>query len=141
MYFAQCHRSGEQSQPDFTDMRSLGVTIAGVAFEHLAHHFALTYSNWESVSRDVRSALGGIAGALWRLRGVQEEQRTDNLVAATHELEKSRERGLTRRYRQMLEHYGFRGSKHAGPRARERGRRILAPGVEERAGPVSSPVP
>ncbi len=87
VYFAQCHRSGEQSQPDFTDMRSLGVTIAGVAFEHLAYHFALTYSNWESVSRDVRGALGGIAGALWRLRGVQEEQRTDNLAAATHELE------------------------------------------------------
>ena len=50
VYFAQAHLPGEQSQSDFTDMRSLGVTIAGVSFEHLVYHFVLTYSNWESVS-------------------------------------------------------------------------------------------
>ncbi len=47
VYFAQRHRPGEQSQSDFTDMRSLEVTIAGVPFEHLVYHFVLTYSNWE----------------------------------------------------------------------------------------------
>ena len=98
VYFAQRHHRGEQSQSDFTDMRSLGVTIAGVAFEHLVYHFVLTYSNWESVSRchtETFEALSeGLQEALWRLGGVPEEHRTDNLSAATHELAKSRGRGL-----------------------------------------------
>ena len=57
VYFAQCHRAGEQSQSDFTVMRSLGVTISGIAFAHLVYHFVLTYSNWESV-RGVRQDYG-----------------------------------------------------------------------------------
>ena len=35
VYFAQRHHPGEQSQSDFTDMGSLRVTVAGVAFAHL----------------------------------------------------------------------------------------------------------
>ena len=58
VYFAQRHHRGEQSQSDFTDMRSLGVTIAGVAFEHLVYHFVLTYSNWESVSCSAKALPG-----------------------------------------------------------------------------------
>ncbi len=50
VYFAQRHRAGEQAQSDFTDMRSLGVRIAGEPLAHLVYHFVLTYSNWESVS-------------------------------------------------------------------------------------------
>ena len=125
VYFAQAHHPGEQSQSDFTDMRSLGVTIAGVPFEHLAYHFVLTYSNWESVSlcfTETFEALSeGLQEALWRLGGVPEEHRTDNLSAATHELAKSRGRGLTRRYREVLEHYGLRGSKNTPGRAHENG--------------------
>ena len=44
VYFAQAHRLGEQSQSDFTDMRSLGVTITGVSFVHPVYHFVLTCS-------------------------------------------------------------------------------------------------
>ena len=125
VYFAQCHRAGEQSQSDFTDMRSLGVTICGVAFAHLVYHFVLTYSNWESVSlcfTETFEALSqGLQEALWRLGGVPEEHRTDNLSAATHELAKSRGRGLTRRYRELLEHYAVRGSKNTPGRAHENG--------------------
>ena len=125
VYFAQVHRPGEQSQSDFTDMRSLGVTIAGVPFAHLVYHFVLTYSNWESVSlcfTETFEALSeGLQEALWRLGGVPEEHRTDNLSAATHELAKSRGRGLTRRYRELLEHYGVRGSRNTPGRAHENG--------------------
>ena len=125
VYFAQVHRPGEQSQSDFTDMRSLRVTIAGVAFAHLVYHFVLTCSNWESVSlcfTETFEALSeGLQEALWRLGGVPEEHRTDNLSAATHELTKSRGRGLTRRYREVLDHYGLRGSKNTPGRAHENG--------------------
>ena len=125
VYFAQVHHPGEQSQSDFTDMGSLGVTIAGVGFEHLVYHFVLTYSNWESVSlcfTETFEALSeGLQEALWRLGGVPEEHRTDNLSAATHELAKSRGRGLTRRYRELLEHYALRGSKNTPGRAHENG--------------------
>ena len=50
VYFPQTHVPGEQAQSDFTDMRKLGVRIAGEAFPHLLYHFVLTYSNWESAS-------------------------------------------------------------------------------------------
>ena len=125
VYFAQCHRPAEQSQSDFTAMRSLGITVAGVPFEHLFYHFVLTYSNWESVTlcfAETFEALSeGLQEALWRLDGVPEEHRTDNLSAATHELKKSRGRGFTERYRELLEHYGMRGSTNTPGRAHENG--------------------
>ena len=125
VYFAQVHRPGEQCQSDFTAMDALGVTIAGEAFAHLLYHFVLTYSNWESVSlcySETFEALSeGFQGALWRLGGVPEEHRTDNLSAATHELAKSRGRGFTERYQELLDHYGMRGSKNTPGRGHENG--------------------
>ncbi len=125
VYFAQRHRPGEQAQSDFTDMRSLGIRIAGEPLAHLVYHFVLTYSNWESVSlcySETFEALSeGLQGALWRLGGVPQEHRTDNLSAATHELRKSRGRGFTARYRDLLGHYGLRASKITPGRAHENG--------------------
>jgi hypothetical protein len=125
VYFEQRHRPGEQGQSDFTDMTSLGVTIAGVAFAHLLYHFVLTYSNWESVKlcfTETFEALSeGLQEALWRLGGVPQEHRTDNLSAATHELAKSRGRGFTERYRELLGHYGVVPSKNTPGRAHENG--------------------
>ena len=46
---------------------------------------------------------------------------TDNLSAATHELAKSRGRGFTERYQELLGHYGMRGSKNTPGRAHENG--------------------
>ena len=58
-------------------MGALRVTVAGVAFAHLAYHFVLTYSNWESVTRcfsETFDALSeGLQEALWRLGGVPDE--------------------------------------------------------------------
>ena len=125
IYFAQRHRPGEQSQSDFTRMDSLKVTIGGAPFPHLLYHFVLTYSNWESVtichSETFEALSEGVQNALWRLGGVPEEHRTDNLSAATHELRRSRGRGFTERYRELLDHYGLRASKSSPRRAHENG--------------------
>lgn len=125
VYFAQRHRPGEQGQSDFTDLSALGVTIAGEPFAHLLYHFVLTYSNWESVSlcySETFEALSeGLQGALWRLGGVPAEHRTDNLSAATHELKKSRGRGFTERYQELLGHYAICPSKNTPGRAHENG--------------------
>ena len=110
MYFAQRHRRGEQAQSDFTYMGKLGVTIAGEPFGHLLYHFVLPYSNFKAVSlcfsKTLEAFLGGLQAALWQLGGVPREHRTDNLSAATHELQESRGRGFTSRYRELLDHYG-----------------------------------
>jgi hypothetical protein len=125
VYFSQRHEPGEQSQSDFTDMRGLKVTIAGVPFMHLLYHFVLTYSNWESVTlcftETFEALIEGLQEALWRLGGVPAEHRTDNLSAATHELSKSRGRGYTERYRGLLEYYGMRASRITPGRAHENG--------------------
>ena len=126
VYFEQRHRPGEQAQSDFTNMNELGVTIGGVAFPHLLYHFVLTYSNWESVkicfSETFEALSAGLQEALWRLGGVPQEHRTDNLSAATHKLGRgSRGRGYTERYQEVLDHYGLRGSKITPRRAHENG--------------------
>lgn len=125
VFFPQVHRPGEQAQSDFTDMRELAVTIAGEPFAHLLYHFVLTYSNWEWAqvcpSESLESLSAGLQGALWRLGGVPEEHRTDNLSAATHELAESHGRDFTVRYRELLDHYGMRGSRNFPGNAHENG--------------------
>jgi transposase len=125
VFFPQTHVPGEQGQSDFTDMRELGVIIAGEAFAHLLYHFVLTYSNWESVSicpsESFESLSSGMQKAFWRLGGVPIEHRTDNLSAATHELAESRGRDFTERYRELTEHYGMRASRNFPGNAHENG--------------------
>lgn len=125
VYFPQAHVPGEQAQSDFTDMRKLGVRIAGEAFPHLLYHFVLTYSNWESASicpsESFESLSAGVQTALWRLGGVPVEHRTDNLSAATHELVESRGRDFTVRYRELIDHYGLRATRNFPGNAHENG--------------------
>lgn len=125
VFFPQVHRPGEQAQSDFTDCGELGITIAGEPYPHLLYHFVLTYSNWEWAmscpSESFESLSAGLQGALWRLGGVPAEHRTDNLSAATHELAESRGRDFTVRYRELLDHYGMRGSRNFPGNAHENG--------------------
>ena len=44
VFFPQVHEPGALGQSDFTEMKSLGVTICGQPFDHLVYHFVLTYS-------------------------------------------------------------------------------------------------
>jgi hypothetical protein len=125
VFFPQIHAPGEQAQSDFTDMRKLGVRIAGEAFQHLLYHFVLTYSNWESISicpsESFESLSAGVQTALWRLGGVPVEHRTDKLSAATHELVESRGRDFTVRYRELIDHYGLRATRNFPGNAHENG--------------------
>ncbi len=67
-------------------MEDLGVTLAGVPFPHMVHHFVLTYSNVEAVSicfsESFEALAEGIEKALWQIGGAPSQHRTDHLSAA-----------------------------------------------------------
>lgn len=107
VFFPQQHYPGQLGESDFTDLSSLGVTLEGRAFEHLAYHFVLTYSNWEDVtvcfSESFEALSSGLQNAFWTLGGVPQAHRTDCLSAAVHHLDQPE--AFTERYRALLRHY------------------------------------
>ena len=111
--FAQVHYPGDLAACDFTHMDSLGVTIAGQPLAHLAYHFTLTYSNWESItlcpSESFEALSEGLQNALWELGGVPRRHRSDSLSAAVNNL--SDEREFRQRYRDLLDYYGLEGQR------------------------------
>ncbi|GAF94908.1 unnamed protein product, partial [marine sediment metagenome] len=88
VFFPQQHFPGVLCESDFTWMKSLGVTIRNLPFDHLIYHFVLTYSNWETgtlcFSESFESMSAGFQNALWELGGVPKRHRTDRLSAAVH---------------------------------------------------------
>ena len=113
VFFPQVHEPGALGQSDFTEMKSLGVTICGQPFDHLVYHFVLTYSNWESAticfSESFEALSEGLQNALWELGGVPQTHQTDCLSAAVHKLQHPDE--FTQRYAALLRHYGLKGRK------------------------------
>ncbi len=116
VYFCQNHYPGVLACSDFTHMDELGITIQGVQFDHLLYHFVLSFSNWEDgticFSESFESLSFGLQNAFWKLGGVTEKHRTDNLSAAFNNL--SEKRDLTTRYKALLDHYGVKG-EHTQP--------------------------
>jgi hypothetical protein len=114
VFFEQQHLPGREAALDFTDCTSLGVRIAGQLFAHLLFQLLLTFSRWRSVtlafSETFEALVGGLQDALWRLGGVPEVVRSDNLSAATHELP-SGGRELNQRFALVLEHYQVRSTR------------------------------
>jgi hypothetical protein len=123
VYFAQEHHPGELCQSDFTDMASLGVTIAGAPFKHLVYHLVLTYSNWETgticFSESFESLSEGLQNALWELGGIPLYHQTDRLTAAVQKTSHPEE--FTARYSALLRHYGLEGKKTNAREAHENG--------------------
>jgi len=113
VFFSQIHRPGELGQSDFTHMNKLGVIIRGVPFDHMIYHFVLTYSNWETgticFSESFESLSQGLQNALWELGGVPEKHRTDCLTTAVNKADHPEE--FTRRYQDLVEHYGTTACK------------------------------
>jgi Mu transposase, C-terminal domain len=107
----QEHRPGEAMQTDFTEGKSLGVTIAGEAFDHLLCQSVLPYSNWQSVvvcgSESMLALRGGVQEAAFRLGRVTEWHQTDNSTAATHDLSTGK-RGFNAEYLQLMGHLGMK---------------------------------
>jgi len=110
IFFPQEHRPGEAIQTDFTFGSSLGVLIAGEAFDHLLCQSVLPYSNWQSVtvcrSESMLALRGGIQEALFRLGRVPQWHQTDNSTSATHDL-RSGLRGFNTEYLELMRHWGM----------------------------------
>jgi hypothetical protein len=125
VYFPQEHPPGREAAYDFTNCDELGVTIAGTPFDHLLFELALGFSGWRwatvTLSESYEALLLGVQEALWRLGGVVEVLRSDNLSAATHELPLSGGRALTRRYQGLLDHYGLKSTRIFPRKAHENG--------------------
>jgi hypothetical protein len=122
---AQQHFPGERGQSDFTHMQDLGVTLAGVPFPHLVHHFVLTYSNVEAVSlcfsESFEALAEGIEKALWQIGGVPVQHRTDHLSAAVKNAGKTQAKDWTARYTALMGHYGMQPTKNNVTIAHENG--------------------
>jgi len=71
VFFPQVYRPGQWCASDFTRMKSLGITINGLPFDHMLYRFVLCWSNWEAgtvcVSESCESLSTGLQNALWRL--------------------------------------------------------------------------
>jgi len=123
--FAQEHFPAERGQSDFTHMEDLGVTLAGVPFPHLVHHFVLTYSNVEAVSicfsESFEALAEGIEKALWQIGGVPQQHRTDHLSAAIKNAGKDQAKDWTVRYEALMTHYGMQPTKNNVTIAHENG--------------------
>jgi transposase len=113
VFFTQNHHPGQLAQSDFTRMGNLDVTIAGKPFDHMIYHFVLTYSNWETgticYSESFESLSQGLQNALWTLGGVPQMHRTDCLTTAVQKTDHPEQ--FTRRYQELLDHYGIKGCK------------------------------
>lgn len=109
--FEQVHVPGRMAQSDFTEMKELGITIAGEPFQHLLYHVVLTYSNHEAAricfSESFESLAEGIESGLWQFGGSPEYHRTDNLSAAVRRLDAEGQRDFTERYEGLMRHYGM----------------------------------
>jgi hypothetical protein len=125
VFFPQDHPPGREAAYDFTNCDELGVTICGTPFNHLLFELALSFSGWRwptvALSESFEALMLGVQEALWRLGGVVEVLRSDNLSAATHELALSGGRTLTKRYSSLLEHYGMKSTRIFPRKAHENG--------------------
>jgi Mu transposase, C-terminal domain len=106
VFFAQEHVPGQLGASDFTHLNELGVTIAGVPFEHMVYHFVLTYSNWEHVSvcfsESFESFSEGFQNAVWALGGAPAQHRSDRMSLA---VQASGSSLFTQRYQAVMRHY------------------------------------
>lgn len=111
VFFEQQHRPGEALQTDFTGGSKLGITIAGDGFVHLLCHVVLPYSNWENAtvcrSESFMALKRGVQDALFRLGRVTSYHQTDNLSAATHNLQGQGKRPFNEDYEQFITYFGM----------------------------------
>lgn len=122
--FEQRHEAGREGAFDFTDAGELGVTVAGEAFHHLLFELVLSFSKWRWVglafSETFEALVHGLQDAFFDLGGVPRVWRSDNLSAATHQLEGGG-RELTRRFKAVLDHYGASSTRIEPGRSHENG--------------------
>lgn len=124
--FRQVHEPGRLGLSDFTDMASLGISIAGQQLDHRLYHFRLAYSGFEHAhvvlgGESFVALAEGLQNALWSLGGAPREHRSDSLSAAFRNLDKDAREDLTRRYEELVAHYGMTPSRNNRGVAHENG--------------------
>lgn len=107
--FRQTHEPGRLGLSDFTDMGSLGVTIAGQPLDHLLYHFRLVWSGFEHAhvilgGESFVALAEGLQNALWSLSGSSLYHRSDSLSAAFRNLDADAKVDLTHRYEALCAH-------------------------------------
>ena len=124
--FRQVHEPGRVGLSDFTDMGSIGITIAGQPLNHRLYHFRLAYSGFEHAhvvlgGESFVALAEGMQNALWSLGGAPREHRSDSLSAAFRNLDKDAQADLTRRYEDLCGHYGMTPTRNTAGIAHENG--------------------
>jgi hypothetical protein len=115
--FRQEHPPGRMGLSDFTDMASLGVTIAGEPLAHRLYHFRLAFSGFQHAhvvlgGESFVALAEGLQNALWALGGVPHQHRSDSLSAAFRNLAREARDDLTRRYEELCAHYDMMPSRN-----------------------------
>jgi hypothetical protein len=99
---------------DFTDMGSLGVTIAGEPLDHLLYHFRLVWSGFEHAhvilgGESFVALAEGLQNALWSLSGSslspQRQLVVRRAVSPFRNLDADAKIDLTHRYEELCAHY------------------------------------
>jgi hypothetical protein len=124
--FRQIHEPGRLGLSDFTDMSSLGITIAGQRLDHLLYHFRLVYSGFEHAhvilgGESFVALAEGMQNALWSLGGAPHDHRSDSLSAAFRNLDADASRDLTLRYEELCAHYRMTPTRNNKGIAHENG--------------------
>lgn len=124
--FRQVHEPGRLGLSDFTEMDSLGVTVAGVALDHRLYHFRLACSGFEHAhvilgGESYVALAEGLQNALWALGGAPRDHRSDSLSAAFRNLEREVRDDLTTRYEALCVHYGMQPTRNNRGIAHENG--------------------
>src|SRR5690606_32522066 len=124
--FRQTHEPGRLGLSDFTDMGSLGVTVAGQSLDHLLYHFRLVWSGFEHAhvilgGESFVALAEGLQNALWSAGGAPASHRTDSLSAAFRNLDAQARTDLTTRYEALCAHYRMTPTRNNKGVAHENG--------------------
>jgi transposase InsO family protein len=124
--FPQQQVPGRLCLSDFTHMGDLNVRIAGEPLPHMLYHFRLAYSGWQHAhvvlgGESFVALSEGLQNALWALGAVPKQHRSDSLSAAFRNLSRNEQEDLTRRYEELVRHYGMEPTRNNRGVAHENG--------------------
>ena len=109
VFFPQVHQPGKKAQVDFTHIKRLGITIAGMPLDALLFECILCYSGRRHVvmvpSESYEALILGTQGAFQAWGGSPTELWHDHLSAAIHNLRGQNHDQVNERYLSRLDHY------------------------------------
>jgi transposase InsO family protein len=126
LIFPQQQVPGRLGLSDFTRMGAYGISVAGEPLVHMLYHFRLAYSGWQYAhvvlgGESFVALSEGLQNALWALGAVPEHHRSDSLSAAFRNLSRDQQEDLTRRYEDLVRHYGMEPTRNNPGVAHENG--------------------